>query len=171
MWLYRAPGAGFPRLGLPAPRFAPSGRPKAPQPNLSSLPGLQESSRLRRQFTDMATPTGVPVPGSEAAVSRTLLLGWVLVQMAGASGKWHLPLEHLGRAARRRGTVRLARPRNPPDSAALTFPRLNELGLGTRRRELEGRWFAPRTSPAPSRDACGWSPLLHKWICGSSFYV
>lgn len=34
----------------------------------------------------MTTPTGPPVPCPEAAVARTLLLGWVLVQMAGASG-------------------------------------------------------------------------------------
>lgn len=154
------PARGSPVSGSPRPASFPPAAPRRPQPNLSSLPGPLESSRLRRQFTDMATPTGVPVPGPETAVSRTLLLGWVLVQMAGASGKWHPPPEHLGRAARRRGTVRLARPadrrcpRNSLDSVALTYPRLNEPGLGTRRRELERRWFRPRTSPALFRDAC-----------------
>ncbi|KAM5269266.1 tissue factor [Hipposideros larvatus] len=34
----------------------------------------------------MTTPTGPPVPCPETAVARTLLLGWVLVQVAGASG-------------------------------------------------------------------------------------
>ncbi|XP_036206674.1 tissue factor isoform X2 [Myotis myotis] len=34
----------------------------------------------------MASPTGPRVTCPEAAVSRTLLLGWVLVQVAGASG-------------------------------------------------------------------------------------
>lgn len=35
---------------------------------------------------DMTTPTGPPAPCPETAVARTLLLGWVLVQVAGASG-------------------------------------------------------------------------------------
>ncbi|XP_024421265.2 tissue factor [Desmodus rotundus] len=34
----------------------------------------------------MATPTGYWLPSTETAVSRTLLLGWVLVQVAGSSG-------------------------------------------------------------------------------------
>lgn len=34
----------------------------------------------------MATPTGSWLPGTEIAVSRTLLLGWILIQVAGASG-------------------------------------------------------------------------------------
>uniref|UniRef100_G1PUG2 Tissue factor n=2 Tax=Myotis lucifugus TaxID=59463 RepID=G1PUG2_MYOLU len=37
-------------------------------------------------LVDMASPTGPRVTCPEAAVSRTLLLGWVLVQVAGASG-------------------------------------------------------------------------------------
>lgn len=45
----------------------------------------------------MTTPTGPPVPCPEAAVARTLLLGWVLVQVAGASGEWHPSLEHVVR--------------------------------------------------------------------------
>lgn len=38
----------------------------------------------------------------------------------------------------------------PLDSAALTYLCLNEPRLGTHMWELEGRWFAPRTPPAPS---------------------
>ncbi|KAK1339760.1 hypothetical protein QTO34_018316, partial [Cnephaeus nilssonii] len=48
--------------------------------------GRSESARPRHQLLDMASPTGPRLTCPEAAVSRTLLLGWVLVQVAGASG-------------------------------------------------------------------------------------
>lgn len=44
----------------------------------------------------METPAWPRVLRPETAVARTLLLGWVFAQVAGASGEWHWPLEARG---------------------------------------------------------------------------
>lgn len=81
-----------PHTRLPARLpLLPRGRSR---PELSLPPaGRTEPSRPRHQLADMASPAGPRVTCREAAVSRTLLLllGWVLVQVAGASGEWQPP--------------------------------------------------------------------------------
>lgn len=130
-------GPGLPQTqGSPRPSRS-NRRPQAPPAHHPSLPGAVESSRPRGQLLDMATPTGPPVSCPKAAVARALLLGWVLVQVAGATGEWHPPLEALGRSTGRRGnspawqwlTPLPQDPRGPAGTSASGFEAL-ALSLG-----------------------------------------
>lgn len=92
----------------------------------------------------MATPTWSRVPYPEAVVSRTIFFGWVLVQLAGASGEWHLPPAPIGHPALRRGDCPGCRglpllyvgvPAALTVLGAVRPQRLNEPGPGAGRRE------------------------------------
>lgn len=91
---------GSPRRELPAPLALPPAVQGSLPPGRS---GLLPTSPP--EIRDMGTPTWPRVLYPEAAVSRTILFGWVLVQLAGASGEWHLPPEPTGHAALGRGPV------------------------------------------------------------------